>query len=128
MAKEMNIPVIVLCQLNREVVKRKGEERYPQLTDLRESGSLEQDADVVMFLHRDYMMGIEVDENGQSTEKQADLVVRKWRNGKSNFIIRLDFDPPKMKFTERRTSFQMNTISPSSAEDEGDELTKEMPF
>lgn len=107
MAKELGIPVVLLCQLNREVTKRKGEERYPQLSDLRESGAIEQDADVVMFLHRDFMSGYEIDENGFSTEKQADLVVRKWRNGRSNFIIPMDFDPPKMKFTERRiNSFQ----------------------
>tara|TARA_R110000868_G_scaffold177772_2_gene416810 strand:+ start:1439 stop:2848 length:1410 start_codon:yes stop_codon:yes gene_type:complete len=104
MAKELNIPVILLCQLNREVTKRKGQERYPQLSDLRESGAIEQDADVVMFLHRDFMSGYEMDENGNSTERQADLVVRKWRNGRSNFIIPLDFDPPKMKFTERNTT------------------------
>lgn len=104
MAKEMGIPVILLCQLNREVTKRKGLERYPQLSDLRESGAIEQDADVVMFLHRDYMAGYEKDENDMSTERQADLVIRKWRNGKSNFIIPLDFDPPKMKFTERHIS------------------------
>lgn len=101
MAKELEIPVVLLCQLNREVTKRKGQERYPQLSDLRESGAIEQDADVVIFLHRDFMAGYEVDENGVSTEKQADLVVRKWRNGKSNFIIKLNFDPPKMKFTQR---------------------------
>lgn len=105
MAKELDIPVVLLCQLNREVTKRKGDERYPQLSDLRESGAIEQDADVVMFLHRDYMAGYEMDENGNSTEKQADLVIRKWRNGKSNFIIPLDFDPPKMKFSERSTGF-----------------------
>lgn len=104
MAKEMNIPVIELCQLNREVTKRKGQDRYPQLSDLRESGSIEQDADIVMFLHRDYMAGILTDESGASTEKQADLIVRKWRNGNSNFNLPLDFDPPKMKFTERRIS------------------------
>lgn len=104
MAKEINIPVILLCQLNREVTKRKGQERYPQLSDLRESGSIEQDADIVMFLHRDYLAGYEQDENGNNTERQADLVIRKWRNGKSNFIIPMDFDPPKMKFTERRLS------------------------
>jgi len=125
MAKEMNIPVILLCQLNREVTKRKGADRYPQLSDLRESGAIEQDADVVMFLHRDFMMGIEVDENGVSTERQADLVVRKWRNGKSNFIIPLDFDPPKMKFTERRGFQSVHTISPSHYEKESKE---EMPF
>ncbi len=101
MAKELNIPVVLLCQLNREVTKRKGDDRYPQLSDLRESGAIEQDADVVMFLHRDFMSGYEHDENGNSTERTADLVIRKWRNGRSNFIIPLDFDPPKMKFTER---------------------------
>lgn len=101
MAKEMSIPVIELCQLNREVTKRKGVDRYPQLSDLRESGSIEQDADVVMFLHRDYLAGILEDENGRSTERQADLVIRKWRNGNANFILPLDFDPPKMKFSER---------------------------
>lgn len=112
MAKEMNIPVILLCQLNREVTKRKGNDRYPQLSDLRESGSLEQDADVVMFLHSDWMAGIPVDEQGNTTEGKADLVIRKWRNGKSNFIVPLDFDAPKMKFTERPVhSFQAAPIS-----------------
>lgn len=101
MAKEMEIPVIELCQLNREVTKRSASDRYPKLSDLRESGAIEQDADVVIFLHRDYMAGIEQDENGNSTERQADLVIRKWRNGNANFTIPLDFDPPKMKFSER---------------------------
>lgn len=101
MAKEMNIPVILLCQLNRESAHRKGEDRYPRLSDIRESGSIEQDADVVMFLHRDSMIGIDEDEQGNSTANQADLVVSKWRNGKSNFIVAMDFDPPKMKFNSR---------------------------
>lgn len=104
MAKEMNIPVVLLCQLNRDSTKRHGEARYPQLSDLRESGSIEQDADVVMFLHRDYMSGVPQNEQGESTEYQADLVIRKWRNGNSNLIIPLDFDPPKMKFTTRLQS------------------------
>lgn len=101
MAKELEIPVIVLCQLNRQVTHRKGGDRFPQLSDLRESGSIEQDADIVMFLHRDWMSGITEDESGNSTERQAHLVVRKWRNGMSNFIVDLDFEPGKMKFTER---------------------------
>lgn len=103
MAKELDIPVVLLCQLNREVTKRKGEDKYPQLSDLRESGAIEQDADVVMFLHSDFMSGLEQDEQGNSTERQADLVIRKWRNGRSNFIIKLEFDRPKMKFAERTT-------------------------
>ncbi len=128
MAKEMNIPVIMLCQLNREVTKRKGQERYPQLSDLRESGSIEQDADVVMFLHRDYLSGYEQDENGNNTERQADLVVRKWRNGKSNFIIPLDFDPPKMKFTERRTQWQSTHIAVARPISEIADKDEETPF
>ncbi len=123
MAKEMKIPVIMLCQLNREVTKRKGQERYPQLSDLRESGSLEQDADVVMFLHSDYMAGFTQDEQGNSTEGKVDLVVRKWRNGKSNFIVPLDFDAPKMKFRERNV-FDFRQVAPSYNEPDD----KEMPF
>lgn len=120
MAKEMNIPVVLLCQLNREVTRRKGHDRYPQLSDLRESGAIEQDADIVMFLHRDFMAGFETNENGESTETQADLVVRKWRNGKSNFIIPMDFDPPKMKFSERKKFFQMPLRPTSEVEKEED--------
>lgn len=125
MAKELNIPVILLCQLNREVTKRKGQERYPQLSDLRESGAIEQDADVVMFLHRDFMAGYEVDENGVSTERQADLVIRKWRNGKSNFKISLDFDPPKMKFSERKNEMFVPISVNNPYETDKNE---EMPF
>jgi replicative DNA helicase len=102
MAKDLDMPIVVLAQLNREVTNRKGEERYPKLSDLRESGAIEQDADVVMFLHRDWMSGYETHEDGRSTEKEADLIVRKWRDGEPNLRIPLDFDPPKMKFSERR--------------------------
>jgi len=116
----MDIPVVILSQLNREVTKRKGSDRYPQLSDLRESGSLEQDADVVMFIHRDFMMGIIQDEHGNSTQNQADLVVRKWRNEEANFIIPLEFDGPKMKFTERRGLTPMFSV-PSPYEKDKDE-------
>lgn len=112
MAKELNIPVIVLCQLNRNITKRKGEDRLPVLDDLRESGSLEQDADVVMFIHRDWMAGFPVDSNGNSTEYNADLVVRKWRNGKTNFTIPFDFVPSKMKFIEKN-QHQFVPVNPS---------------
>lgn len=101
MAKDLEIPVVVLAQLNREVTNRKGEDRYPKLSDLRESGAIEQDADVVMFLHRDWMSGYEKDEAGNSTERDADLIVRKWRDGEPNLRIQLEFDPPRMKFSEK---------------------------
>ena len=113
MAKELNIPVVVLAQLNREVTARKGEDRYPVLSDLRESGSIEQDADVVMFLHRDWMSGREYKEDGSSTEREADLIVRKWRDGMPNLRVELEFDPPKMKFSERskNISFRPSPIN-----------------
>jgi len=100
LAKDLGIPVFILAQLNRESIKRKGAERYPALSDLRESGSLEQDADVVVFLHKDYNVGIEVDENGNSTINQANLVVRKWRNAESNLNIPLTWVGNQMRFTE----------------------------
>jgi replicative DNA helicase len=100
LAMELEIPAIILCQLNRQVTSRKGKERYPQLSDIRESGSIEQDADVVMMLHRDWMSGFEVDDAGMSTEGQADLLGVKWRNG-ALFKLDLDFNPEKMKFSEK---------------------------
>lgn len=99
MAQELNIPVIVLCQLNRAVTARSYKDRFPRLSDLRESGAIEQDADVVMFLHRDYMSGWQADAEEKTTEFSADLLCPKWRNG-STVHLPLHFDPPKMKFTE----------------------------
>lgn len=104
MAKELQVPVIVLCQLNRMITHRTGQNRYPMLSDLRESGGIEQDADIVMFLHRDYLLGEQymTDENGGSTEFKADLIVRKWRNEASNIHVQLEFDAPKMLFKEAK--------------------------
>lgn len=106
MAKELEIPIAILCQLNRESMKRSGESRYPQLSDLRESGAIEQDADVVMFIHRDWVVGITQDDNGESTENKADLIIRKWRNAEPNVHIPLEFDGPKMAFKFNRTRWK----------------------
>jgi replicative DNA helicase len=100
MALEMKIPFIVLVQLNRDVTKRSAKDRYPKLSDIRESGSLEQDADVVLMLHRDWTIGLTENEDGTSTEFEADLLGVKWRNGQP-FHLKLDFEPTTMKFKER---------------------------
>lgn len=79
-AKEHQIPVIALAQLSRAVEARGGDKR-PQLSDLRESGSLEQDADVVMFLYRPEYYKIMQDDLGNSTEGLTEIIIAKHRNG-----------------------------------------------
>ena len=95
MAKEFNIPIVVLAQLNRESEKLSN--KKPQLHHLRESGAIEQDADLVVFLHRDWKVGIQENENGGSTEFEADLIVAKGRNIETP-EIKIGFNPPRMKF------------------------------
>lgn len=94
MAKEMDMPVIALSQLNRAVEMR-GKKR-PMLADLRESGSIEQDADIVMFIDRS-MDEAEAEENGRPDLGQADLIVAKHRNGALRDIP-LSFNPEFTKF------------------------------
>ncbi len=79
-AKELNIPIIALSQLNRSVEMRSGNKR-PQLSDLRESGAIEQDADLVLFIHRPEKFGLMEDEEGNSLKGVAEIIVAKHRNG-----------------------------------------------
>lgn len=79
LAKELAIPIIALAQVNR-AVEGKADKR-PGLADLRESGSIEMDSNIVMFAYRPHYYGILHDENGNSTEASADLIISKNRNG-----------------------------------------------
>ena len=79
-AKELDIPIIALSQLNRSVEMRSGNKR-PQLSDLRESGAIEQDADLVIFIHRPEYYGLDVDDDGNSLKGIAEIIVAKHRNG-----------------------------------------------
>ncbi len=85
MAKDLRVPVVALSQLSRAVEQRGGDKR-PQLSDLRESGSIEQDADVVTFLYRPEYYGIKTTPDGQSTTGLAELIVGKQRNGPTGTI------------------------------------------
>ncbi len=79
-AKELNVPIIALSQLSRQTEMRGGSKR-PQLSDLRESGAIEQDADIVAFIHRPEYYGINQDENGMPTAGMAEIIIAKHRNG-----------------------------------------------
>ena len=96
-AKELNVPIIALSQLNRSVETRSNDKR-PQLSDLRESGAIEQDADIVAFIHRPEYYGIKEDEDGISTRGLATIIVAKHRNGA--------VDDVRLKFVKELAKFQ----------------------
>ncbi len=109
LAKELNVPVIALSQLSRQVEQR--EDKKPQLSDLRESGSIEQDADVVMFVYRESYY-LERQEPKEGTEQylawedemreirnQADVIIGKQRHGPIG-SVKVAFDPERTKFSD----------------------------
>lgn len=95
-AKELNVPIIALSQLNRSVEMRGGSKR-PLLSDLRESGAIEQDADMVVFIHRQEKFGIHEFDDGSSTRGIAEIILAKNRNG--------PVDDVKLRFREEKAQF-----------------------
>jgi len=88
LAKELDIPIIALSQLNRGVEGREGiEGKRPQLSDLRESGAIEQDADMVLFVHRPEYYRIYQDENGHDLHGMAQIIIAKHRKGATGDVL-----------------------------------------
>jgi replicative DNA helicase len=98
-AKDLNIPIIALSQLSRKVEERAGSSKRPMLSDLRESGSIEQDADQVLFLFRPEYYGITEDAEGRSLAGLAELIFAKNRNGALDNIP-LSFKGSLMRFSD----------------------------
>ena len=122
LAKELNIPVIALSQLSRKVEERtdKGGHKRPQLSDLRESGAIEQDADIVSFIYRPEYYKIELWEDDTPTQNQGEFIIAKHRNGKTG-NIRLRFDGQFGRFSELDTDgfgnefeSKMNQVLPNA--------------
>lgn len=86
LAKELNIPVIALSQLSRQVEQRGGAKR-PILSDLRESGSIEQDADQVIFIYRPEYYGLTEDEEGRPVQGTAEIIFAKNRHGATDTVL-----------------------------------------
>lgn len=97
LAKELDVPIIALSQLSRNTVQRGGD-LEPRLSDLRDSGAIEQDADIVCFIHRPEYYGIQEDENGESTAGIAKVIIAKYRNGATGTI--------DLKFIARFAAFE----------------------
>lgn len=116
LSKELNIPVIALSQLNRAVESQPGNSKRPNLSHLRESGAIEQDADQVLFLYRPEYYGIREDENGNSTVGLTEIIFAKNRNGICD-TIKLEFNGAFMKFRDWHEKEFETAIKPIKIKD-----------
>ncbi|HOY18144.1 MAG TPA: replicative DNA helicase [Haliscomenobacter sp.] len=115
LAKELKVPIIQVSQLSRQVEMRGGSKR-PQLSDLRESGAIEQDSDLVTFIYRPEYYQIFEDENGNSTKGLAEIIIAKFRNGEPGTVL--------TRFVKERTEFQYD----ATLDDEKEETQIEIPL
>jgi replicative DNA helicase len=126
-AKELEVPVIALSQLSRAVETRGGDKR-PQLSDLRESGAIEQDADMVMFIYRPEYYGITADEDGNSTQGLSELIIAKHRNG-STEDVKIRFQNHLAKFVNwENDNFDLNGPSVDVEDDYGRQVLRSSNF
>lgn len=136
LAKELDIPVFALSQLSRAVESRPGiQGKRPMLSDLRESGSIEQDADMVLFLYRPEYYGIMEDEAGESTDGIAEVIIAKHRNGETDDVLTrfnkkttgfmeanfaTEFNHPIVNYSEPKESFKSFAVQPNTDFDSED--------
>lgn len=111
-AKELNVPIIALSQLSRNAVQRTGGVGKPQLSDLRESGAIEQDADMVLFVHRPDYLGLS--ENSENGKETTQIIIAKHRNGEIGEIDML-FKSEQIRFVEIDNTLSSEAVTYGSA-------------
>lgn len=125
LAKELNVPILALSQLNRTVESREGlEGKRPQLSDLRESGAIEQDADMVLFVHRPEYYRIYLDEKGNDLHGKAQIIIAKHRKGGVGDVL-LNFQGEYTRFSNPGDT-DYKPLTPSG-EIVGSKLNAELP-
>ncbi len=110
LAKELDVPVLTLSQLSRNVENRPASSRRPILSDLRESGAIEQDADIVMFIYRPEYYGMEQFEDGMNSKGIAEIIIAKHRNGPTANV--------RLRFVDRFAKFEELDAVPSGGPNE----------
>ena len=116
LAKELDIPILALSQLNRTVENREGlEGKRPQLSDLRESGAIEQDADMVLFVHRPEYYHIFQDEKGNDLHGMAQIIIAKHRKGATGDVL-LTFQGEYTRFENPEDGFRHSSTPDSGGE------------
>jgi replicative DNA helicase len=125
LAKELNIPVIALSQLSREVEKRPGSKK-PILSDLRESGAIEQDADLVLFIYRPEYYKIDQFDDNTPTKGLAEIIIAKHRNGQTG-EVKLNFVSHYGKFKDYENFEFGSEMEMAPNENFYNPITKVMP-
>ena len=129
LAKELNIPVLALSQINRGVESREGPEgKRPMLSDLRESGAIEQDADMVVFLHRPEYYGLYQSEDGTKNYRgKAEVIISKHRKGATGIVL-MDFRGEYTRFENPEDNQLGNRAPTDGGEIIGSKINGDMPF
>ena len=125
LAKELDIPILALSQLNRGVENREGlDGKRPQLSDLRESGAIEQDADLVLFVHRPEYYGLTQDEKGRDLHGMAQIIIAKHRKGATDDVL-LTFRGEFTRFENPEDSRLTSRAAPMDGEVRGSQINGE---
>ena len=128
LAKELDIPILALSQLNRTVENREGlEGKRPQLSDLRESGAIEQDADMVLFVHRPEYYHIFTDEKGNDLHGMAQIIIAKHRKGATGDVL-LTFRGEFTRFQNPEDNAVILMGAGPEGEIIGSKMNEEPPF